>query len=488
MKWLKRTGISFLILFVTAIVLMAVFISPLTKYFIQKYSKQVIGRQVSLDGLFLNFFTGSMSITDLKVFEPNDKDVFFYCHKISSNITVKKMLQGEFQVNEMKFVNPKVTVYQDGNHFSYDDITAHLLSSDTVQKTTTDAPPVKFWLRNIQIDSGYVKHINVPYKDTTELKRLQFICAQYALDDPKLDLAASFSFGSGGDVSTTMKLNIDALDYIIDLGLKKVNVKKYYKSLNAILHIGSLNGFVNAALKFRGNFNELENLATSGFLSMDDVAIRDTTDTDFTSFKQFKIQIDSLNVKENRYDFHKILLDQPYFKFDLYDNGNNLSKMLVTSGSETADVPDSMAAAPDELDYSNIFTLMGSYIKLISKDYLVSNYSADSIILREGHFLYNDYTLEDRFSYNIENANFVSGKINSQNDSIIIRSDATFNQSGKLTAYMAATPDFKNFRMNFDIKNMKVSDMNPYSRFYVATPFLDGKLDYSSQTTITDGM
>lgn len=488
MKWLKRTGIFLAALLVAAVVLAAVFISPITKYLIEKYSKPVIGRQVSMEGLFLNFFSGSMSITDLKVYEPNDKDVFFYCHKISSNITVKKMLQGEYEINEMKFVNPEVIVYQDGNNFSYDDIVAHLLTADTTNKNTAAAPPVKFWLRNIQIDSGYIKHINVAYKDTTEIMNLRFMCPSYAWDNPELLLSAAFTFGSGGDIDCSMQLDTDSLDYVVSLNSKDLDVKKYYKSLNSMMHIGGLDGLVNATLRFRGNFNELENLAASGMLSLDRVFIRDTTGTDFVSFNQFQIQVDSLNVKESRYDFHRILLDRPYFKFDLYDNGNNISKMLVASAAETATAPDSTAAATDELDYTNIFTLMGSYVKLISKDYLISNYSADSIILREGHFLYNDYTLEDRFSYDIENANFVSGKINSQNDSIIIRSAATFNQSGKLTAYLAATPDFKNFRMNFDIRNMKVSDMNPYSRFYVATPFLDGTLDYTSQTTITDGM
>ena len=485
MKWLKRAGILLVILFMAALVLTAVFISPITKYIIEKYSKPVTGRQITMKGLFLNFFTGTMTITDLNVYEQDDKQVFFYCHRISSNITVKKMLRGEWEINEMKFLHPEVIVYQYGNHFSYDDIVQHLAASDTSQTETPAASPVKFWIRNLEIDSGSIEHVNVPYKDTTQLINLHFQCPSFTWDNPELMMAADFSFGSGGEIACNLQLTIDSLDYAIELQAKNVDVKKYYKSLNSMMHIGGLDGFVNAGLKFRGNFNALDDLAVSGLISLDNISIRDTANTNFTSFRQFQLQIDTVNVKENRFDIHKILLDHPYFKFDLYINGNNVSRMLVTAGEP---MPDSLAADDEELDYTNIFTLMGSYVKLLSRDYLISNYSADSIILRNGHFLYNDYTLEDRFSYDIEDAAFVSGKINSQHDSIIARSSATINHSGKLVAYMAATPDFNNFRLNFAVTGIKMSDMNPYSRFYVATPFLGGVIDYSTQTTVSNGM
>ena len=35
-----------------------------------------MGRQISLDKLKLNYFTGTVSITDFKMFEPDDKEVF----------------------------------------------------------------------------------------------------------------------------------------------------------------------------------------------------------------------------------------------------------------------------------------------------------------------------------------------------------------------------------------------------------------------------
>lgn len=483
MKWIKIAGIVFTSFMVAAIILTAIFISPITKYLIETNSKAFMGRKVCMDGLFINFFSGSMSITDLQVFEPDDADVFFYCHKISSNITVKKLLQGEYEINEMTFIQPEIKIYQDGNTFSFDDITAHFASTDTTTKADA-AAPLKYRIRNIMIDSGQIQYINIPIKDTTALLNLDFTCPQFVWDDSNTQFITSFAMGSGGNLNADLKLNIASLDFALLLGIEKLNLRKYYKPLASVLHAGGLNGFLDAGIASKGNFNELGAVAASGKISLSELAIKDTTGADFTSFRSFEIQVDSLNIKENIYDFHKISLDQPYFKFDLYANGNNISAMLVESG--TASTTDTTAATSD-IDYSNVFTLMGSYVRSVSSNYIVSNYSADSILLRNGHVIYNDYTLNDRFTYDLDSINMHSGKINSAGDSIILRMDALLNYSGDFNAYVASTPDFKTMRINYSVQDMKVTDFNAYSRHYVATPFFDGVLDYESTNLIVDG-
>ena len=59
---------------VTAVVLLTVvliflFISPITKYLIEKYDEEYTGRQITMDRVYVNPFTGYFHFTNLKIYE-----------------------------------------------------------------------------------------------------------------------------------------------------------------------------------------------------------------------------------------------------------------------------------------------------------------------------------------------------------------------------------------------------------------------------------
>jgi hypothetical protein len=142
----------------------------------------------------------------------------------------------------------------------------------------------------------------------------------------------------------------------------------------------------------------------------------------------------------------------------------------------------------DSVDYSNPFTIMADYVKQISKDYIISNYTAENVILKNGHIIYRDYTLEDKFVYDLTNLELRSGRIDSKSDSITLDLSCLANRSGKLNAHLAFDPrDYMNMSINYSIEKMRISDFNPYSKFYVAHAFVEGSLFYSSTNTIRNG-
>ena len=49
---------------VTVVILM---ISPITKYLIEKYDEQVLGRQILVDWVYVNPFTGYVHISNLRI-------------------------------------------------------------------------------------------------------------------------------------------------------------------------------------------------------------------------------------------------------------------------------------------------------------------------------------------------------------------------------------------------------------------------------------
>jgi hypothetical protein len=131
---------------------------------------------------------------------------------------------------------------------------------------------------------------------------------------------------------------------------------------------------------------------------------------------------------------------------------------------------------------------MADYIKQISKDYIISNYTARDVMMHNGHIVYKDYTLEDKFVYDLTNLEMKSGRIDSKSDSISFDMSCLANRSGKLKAHLAFDPrDYMNMSINYSIEKMRVSDFNPYSKFYVAHAFVEGLLFYQSNNYIHNG-
>ena len=66
MKWIRRIFFTLLIVIVTALILLVVFISPVAKWAIEKYSVEYTGRQVKMDKLAINLFSGNIRSNGLK--------------------------------------------------------------------------------------------------------------------------------------------------------------------------------------------------------------------------------------------------------------------------------------------------------------------------------------------------------------------------------------------------------------------------------------
>ena len=54
---------------IIAVALVIIFISPIAYYLISKYSEKYTGRQIKMDWVYVNPFTGYVHISNLKIYE-----------------------------------------------------------------------------------------------------------------------------------------------------------------------------------------------------------------------------------------------------------------------------------------------------------------------------------------------------------------------------------------------------------------------------------
>ena len=484
---IKPRKIVLIILIAFAVLLIAAFfaISPVAKYVIEKNSEEWTGRKITMNHLYINLWKWNVTVRDLKVYESKSDSVFFSAGKIFTDINVMPAIKGEYIINTIQIVAPNVVIDQYSDRFNFDDLITRFTAIDTTAKEPeTPSEPTKYRVSNIEITDGSITYRDKVLNHEIVLQKFKFGCPLLVWNSPWLDAATEFTFRSGGQAEARLKLNLDSLSYTLGANIQDLDMQIITPYMKDFIITSYAGGVMDSKLLVKGDFDVPEAVALKGDISLSGFRIDDKDKVTVASWKDLSIAIDSLDVAGNIYDFGVISLDSPYLLFEYYDKSDNFTNMMVPSETVSTDT----TASVDSVDYSNPFTIMADYVKQISKDYIISNYTAENVILKNGHIVYKDYTLEDKFVYDLTNLELRSGRIDSKSDSITLDLSCLANRSGKLNAHLAFDPrDYMNMAINYSIEKMRISDFNPYSKFYVAHAFVEGSLFYSSTNTIRNG-
>ena len=455
-------------------------VSPIAKYMLEKNSVKWTGREITTGTIKLNLVKGSVYIKDIKIYEPDSINTFFACHDVYVRINLKQMFNNTYHIEKVKIDNPEISIAQNVNHFNFDDIIAHF-SKGQQPADTEKGPEMHYYIDSVMINHGNVTYTNVPLHNTYRITDLNFKLPQLYWDNPVSKIHVDFNYGTGGLFNIDMTANRSTLNYDLALSVNNFDLSQYYAALSSFMRISSLKGVLNTDLSLHGKFNSPKNVSGTGYLSVNDLEIRDTAKQKIFGLGQLTIDIDSVNVMNSIYSVNNIVLDRPFIRFDYYTKGNNISQMIkYTSAAPVKDT----ATGQIKPDYSNIFTLLASSIKMMTVDFVNTNYHTDSISIHNGEFVYNDYTLNNTFHYDISKMGISTNEINAKTKSIQFNVTATLNDTGKLVMYADMGLDMKNMLFKYDVKHLRIPDLNPYMEYYVATPFLDGYMDYQSVDSV----
>lgn len=454
-------------------------ISPIAELLIEKYSPEYTGRQIELDNLKINLLNGTVKAENLVVYEAGSRENFISINKIYLNSSIYSFITGENHITGITLIHPVVNIVQTGEAFNFDDLMLRFMTADTTPEVT-DAAPVKYLLENMRIEDGEVNYTASPPGISVNTEKINLLCKRIAWDDPLIALESSLGLKSGGTANAGFAYNLESADYTLNLQLDKLDITLLYPYLRDYLYVQSLNGLFSTHLKLSGNADKPADIAASGFFTLDEFSIVDTTAEKLASAGSIRIEVDTINSARDIYYFNKIAIDRPYVLFAMYDNGYNFDRVM-TAGT-TSDTLTGEAAVED---YANIFRMMADYIAYFTREYKISNYKADSFVLTNGAIEYTDYTLEDKFLYRLDSLHLNSENLNSANERLAISLDARMNTSGKMHGTLSVDPDgFSEMDIRYSVGELLISDVNPYSIFYVATPFIDGRMYFENITHI----
>ncbi len=472
----KRVISVILLSLLAVVILLLVFLSTIAKYLIEKHAEEYTGRRILLENLHINVFTGNIRVDQLRIYEAKSNKIFIDCPRLELGISVSRLIGKQYDISSLVVEKPLINITQRGNHFNYDDLIKRF---NTAAPSGSKAPekPVRYYIRNLRIDSARLNYVNTSPPSRVEILNWDLEIPLLAYNEPQFRIRTGLSLASGGRLRADLVIYSRSAIYRVKGDIQQLNIAMLYPYLKDYLKVSSLDGLLDADLSVSGNLHHAQEVAASGRLAMEKFAMVDNTGEKLTSFEKMDISVDSVNTKSNFYRFKSLHITRPYLKFAMYDDGYNFQRILTSPAGSSTDT--------SAQNYANLFIMMADYLQGIMKNYIASDYSAEQVNIEKGHMIFTDYTHGDKFQYDLDSLYLFSDRVNSNRNRITMDIKSLLNRSGVLTGTLGVNPrDFMDMDIDCRVHDLLISDFNPYSKYYVATPFLNGSVTYTNKTTI----
>ncbi len=482
MSKLKKTLLIITGTIVAIVVAIIIFISPIAKYVIQKYDVKFLGREITLNWIYINPFTGYVHIDDMKVFENKTDSVFFSTSGISVNFEMFKLLSKKYIISDFTLTAPHAKILQDKASFNFDDIIKRFAPKDSLPKPKSKEP-TKFSLMNVNITDGlfYYREKQTPVNYYIKKVNIESTGLQWDVDT----IATKFSLQSGvgtGNIKGNITLNTKTNDYKLAVTVRKFELDIFGQYLKDLINYGSFRANLDADVKSSGNLKDQKKMTTSGLIVVNDFHFGKSPKEDYLAFNKLAINIIKVSPKNHIYKYDSLSIMQPYFKFERYDSLDNIQRMFGKKGANVK------AANADPAKF-NLVIELAKTIKVISRNFFSSKYQIGKIAIYGANLKYDDYSLSEKFSASLNPFTFYADSINKEQKRVDCVIKSGIKPYGHLGVTVSINPkDSTDFNIKCGISNIPLSMFNPFVIKYTSFPLDRGTLEFNANWRVVNGM
>lgn len=461
------------IFLVIVIIILLVLPFAARKYAINN-SKELIGRQVDIEKLKLNYFTSTVRIIGFTLYEQDEKETFLSFDTLLVNLQPFNLLHDELVIEQLHLAGLYSKVIRDDTTFNFDDlIRFHSPAHDTSVsiEDTARSEPFQFRFSDIELRKANLVLDDRNVDKTMRIRDLSFTIPYIAWNqEDKSEAGIRFNFGKEGYFETKLKIDPVAGDFDAEVIINSLYLNTFQEYATLFANINSLKGKFNADLHITGNTNKIEEAVLGGGVDVMNFEVTDQENQRVIELVELNIRLKKIDPYYSRFEVDTVKVFGPYARFILNDSTNNFEELL--SGGDIQDAtPQDENAETDTTATSPLY------------------YALNTLIIDSGTVDYTDNLTGEPFDYNLSDIRFEADSITSDAGWYNIFSQMLLNNRGTLSADIGFNPadPVNNIKLDYVVKDFLLSDLNIYSRFYMGFPIIYGDMYYKSTTEITGG-
>lgn len=442
--------------------LLAAIISPVAHWYIEKHSKDLCGRVVTMDDLHINLFTGSVEIEGLVALEQNDKDTCLAFDRLFVDMSLWKLLGKTVQINEITLEKPLVVIVQYPGRFNFTDICEFYKDDDD------DDDEESTWvvdLRNISLTGGNAVYRDASVGSRFDLKQLAVKIPRIYFSTEKTDFGIDLKFENGGGLNVKLLYGMKNNEYDLSLVLTDFELDAIAPYLRQYLNINDFGGKLTAKLNLIGDIDHILEVVAKGDVTLKGLYATDKEGKKLASVRSITLEGVNADTKKSDYYMKRFEMAGVDFDYEIFADHQTFDNLVVGSSSATDTVQEQKAD-----------TTGGSKVHFL----------VDELVITESSMNFIDHTMHHEVNVPVTNIDIRCNHFD-PDAPLSLGLKALVGESGELMANCdGSLSDFSNMKLNVFLKNFKLTYASPYSVEYFAYPITDGVLSFASTNTLVN--
>lgn len=460
-----------------------VIISPITKYFIERYDVKFTGREITTDWVYVNPFTGYVYLNNVIIYEQSGlynsataDSISLSAEGLSVNMAMRKLFFKTYEISELTLIKPNGVLTQNKDRLNITDVIDRFSYKDSTRA------PVHFNILSIKIIDGVFQYREEVIPINYSLKNVNIESSGKRWNADTMAIQFSFRQVAGkGSIKGNITINTVNKDYRYSAVVDQFDLNIIQQYLKDLTNYGSFSATLNANIKSTGNFLDKEAVTTKGAISIHDFSLSKNAKDVYASFDTFAISIIELSPRRHIYFYDSVSLINPYLKYERYDSLDNLQRMFGKDGSNIKAV----SGNPQKF---NLVIEVARYIKVISRNFFRSDYKVGRLNIKNAKLEYNDFSINEKFSIELNPLIITADSIDKKYKRVRIFATSAVKPYGNLKVSLSINPkDSSDFDLQYHLQGLPASLFNPYTVTYTSFSLDRGTLELKGKWNVQNG-
>ncbi len=477
-KVLKITRIvlvSLLALIVAILLFASLFGGCVAKKYVNSHGPDLLGRQIQVEHVGLNLFSGHVAVHNLAVLEDNASDRFAGFDTLDVSVSLLRLLGKTVHVRHITLAGLNVSIVQDQDRMNFQSIIDHF-ASDSASAEETDTTPSSWQvsLHKIRLSQGSASYTDLRRNTHSGFQHLNLFVPDFVIGGKdRTDAGLSVQLTKGGNLTADATWNALTQDFTADITLSDVlldQLKDFYMDLDFVKEI---KGALGLTAHVAGNLNRAMDMDITGKVSVDGLDLLDRKSNSVASLNHLGVDLNKAVLSQNLFDLNSVVLDGLNVRYELFaDSSNTFSRLLGTS-DKGQDVSSQAAATETEPDTATTSQPMPLQLHLGRLD------------LSHINFTYADYTLPDKFVFPVTDLRVQAQNLTTSGNNNA-KVFANLPDGGVLLVdWHGNISDWKQHQqLRLDVRNLHLKSLSPYMVAFFGMPFTEGIFSFTSLNTI----
>jgi len=447
--------------------LLLFFLSSFIKNYVNKNSKELIGRKIELSDLAINYFKVSVRASNLMVYEANEVDTFAGFRELYINFDPLKLLRNEYSFSTISLDSLFVHIIQDGEDFNFSDMIPPVDSTAIEPIDTVPSSPFRFSIYDLKLLHSHINFYDKNVDNHIKLDDLSLDLPLIAWDSESSDVGIEFEFGEQGKVYVNAHVDQVLQEYNVDFRVSKLDLANISSYVEEVIDAGGISGFVNADLKINGHMERTEEILVSGEASVDTFRLWEPDGQDAFKLDRVSVGLKSIDLGQQNFHISHLTTINPVITASLYKDMSNLERILLP----LIETDSTIIEEPEET---------------ISTDSSAIRFLVDEVTIKNGQVIFTDHTLYRPFQYDLKEINLTANHIKEDADQVPVSFSINLNDQGNLSGQSTiSVVNPLKFDLKAELTRLRLMSFSPYTEFHIARPITQGNFNYELSINMT---